>query len=237
MLSMSIAPAIALTREQVRRVDERAVHELHYPSIILMENAGRNAAEWIAAHGADHGRRVCIFCGTGNNGGDGFVIARHLHNAGWSVAIGIVGDTRRMTPDAETNHIIARAIGINREVFRDPEACARIARKIDERTVVVDALLGTGATGSVREPFASAIRAINAAKPAQVIAIDVPSGLDCNTGLARDVAVRADATITFVAPKKGFAHPDAGGWTGEVVVVDIGTPPALIDHVLAEEET
>ncbi|MCB9866499.1 MAG: NAD(P)H-hydrate epimerase [Phycisphaerales bacterium] len=233
---METAQSLVLTRQQVRRVDECAVHELHYPSIILMENAGRNAAQWIDAHCAGTGRRARICCGTGNNGGDGFVIARHLHNAGWRVDLHIVGDVRKMSPDAETNHIIARAIGIPREVVGDVESAVRAARRIDANTVVIDALLGTGFSGAVREPMAALIAALNAQQAARVIAIDVPSGLDCDTGEVGNVAVRADATITFVAPKPGFVRGAGPRCAGEVVVTDIGTPPALIDRVLAEDE-
>lgn len=225
----------ALTREQVRRVDECAVHELHYPSIILMENAGRNAAQWIMANLADHGRRVRIFCGTGNNGGDGLVIARHLHNAGWRVDVCIAGDAQRMSADAETNHIIARAIGIPREVVADEAAIERAVRRIDGQTVVVDALLGTGFSGKVREPLAGLIEALNRVTAARVVAVDVPSGLDCDSGEVASVAVRADCTITFVASKPGFMRAEGPRHCGEVIVSDIGTPPALIDRVLAEE--
>jgi NAD(P)H-hydrate epimerase len=224
-----------LTREQVRRVDECAVHELHYPSIILMENAGRNAAQWVLSNLAHHGRRARMFCGPGNNGGDGLVIARHLHNAGWRVDVCIAGDVQRMSPDAETNQIIARAIGIPREVVTDEAAIERAVRRIDEQTIVVDALLGTGFSGEVREPLAGLIQALNAARAAHVVAVDVPSGLDCNTGEVANVAVRADCTITFVASKPGLLRAEGPRLCGEVVVADIGTPPALIDRVLAEE--
>lgn len=234
---MSPAENVILTRDQVRRVDECAIRELHFPSIVLMENAGKNAADWIRTHAAGPDRRALILCGSGNNGGDGLVIARHLHNAGWQVQVGIVGDAQHMSPDAQTNDIIARAIGIPRTDFADAEACRQIARGIDSRTVVIDALLGTGATGPAREPVATAIRILNSTPAARVIAIDVPSGLDCDTGLAAGEAVRADATITFVAPKPGFARPDARPCTGDVIVVDIGTPPDLIDRVRAEAET
>lgn len=223
-----------LTRQQVRRVDECAVHELHYPSIILMENAGRNAAHWLMTHCADTSRRARIFCGTGNNGGDGFVIARHLHNAGWRVDIHIVGDVRKMSPDAETNRIIARAIGIPRDVVADGEAASRAMRRIDSGTIVVDALLGTGFSGEVREPVAGVIAGINATQAARIVAIDVPSGLDCDSGAVGNVAVRADATLTFVAAKPGFVTGSGPQHAGEVVVLDIGTPPSLIDRVLAE---
>jgi len=233
---MDATSATTLTRAQVRRVDECAVHELHFPSIILMENAGRNAAQWINAHLAERVRQARIFCGVGNNGGDGLVIARHLFNAGWRVAAYIAGDARRMTPDAETNHIIVRAIGISLSVIGDDAAIDRAVQSIDESTVVVDALLGTGFSGAVRAPLDGLITRLNSARAARVVAVDVPSGLDCDTGAVTNVAVRADATITFVAAKPGFTRGEGPRCCGEVVVADIGTPPALVDRVRAEVE-
>lgn len=217
-------------------MDECAVHELHYPSIVLMENAGRNAADWIAGHLADTGRRARVICGTGNNGGDGFVIARHLHNRGWRVDVYVIGEPKRMTPDAETNRIIARAIGLSVVPLADAEAAKGAFAKFAAGDVVVDALLGTGFSGDVREPMAQAISLMNASAHACVVAIDVPSGLDCDTGTAGNAAVEADHTITFVARKTGFAVEGAARYTGNVVVVDIGTPPELIDQVLAEDD-
>lgn len=233
--SPASSQSIVLSRRQVRRVDECAVHELHYPSIVLMENAGRNAAQWIAANLVQYGRRARVICGTGNNGGDGFVIARHLHNCGWSVEIYVVGAAQQMTPDAETNHIIARAIGLSITPLPDAEAAQHAFGKFNAADVVIDAMLGTGFAGDVREPMAAAIRALNAAERARVVAIDVPSGFDCDAGTTGNVAIAADHTITFVARKTGFAASGAERYVGEVVVADIGTPPELIDQVLAEE--
>jgi NAD(P)H-hydrate epimerase len=110
------------------------------------------------------------------------------------------------------------------------EACARIAAD----DLVVDALLGTGFSGQVREPLATAIRQINAAASRDVISIDVPSGLDCDTGEIGGVAVKAAVTVTFVATKRGFKANSARGQVGHVVVVDIGTPPSLVRRVVAE---
>lgn len=225
---------LILTRQQVRRVDELAVTDLKIPSLILMENAGRNAADWILRAYANASGHVHIFCGTGNNGGDGFVIARNLRNAGRRVRVYIIGDPERMTPDASTNHAIADAMGLPIGYLADEgavgEACARIAAD----DLVVDALLGTGFSGQVREPLATAIRQINAAASRDVISIDVPSGLDCDTGEIGGVAVKAAVTVTFVATKRGFKANSARGQVGHVVVVDIGTPPSLVRRVVAE---
>lgn len=221
-----------LTREQVRRVDRLAIDEYGIAGLVLMENAGRNAAEMILKIlcGADGTRRpspperTLIFCGTGNNGGDGFVIARHLVNAGRPVQLVLVGEQSRLTPDAAANHRICRAMKIP---LAPPDAVTILPSDL-----VVDALLGTGFTGEVRPPLAAVIGTINAAPHAGVIAIDLPSGLDADTGLPANACIRADVTLTFVAEKLGFASVNAAGYLGRLHVLDIGAPPWLIDQVL-----
>ncbi len=219
-----------LTREQVRLVDGLAVSRLKIPSIVLMENAGKNAADWIFM---EYGSAVVtVFCGPGNNGGDGFVIARHLHNAGCDVHTVLIGDPAKLTPDARTNHDILLAMGQRPDIVRDKQQLRQSFAGVGSNCVVVDALLGTGFRGQVREPMATAIYLINEASCRARISIDVPSGLDCDTGAIGNVAVRADVTITFVAPKRGFRQEDAYPYLGKTVVAGIGTPPALTESVV-----
>jgi NAD(P)H-hydrate epimerase len=225
---------IRLTRRQVRQIDQLAVEQLKIPSILLMENAGRGAAEWIHGKWSEGPGSVAIFCGTGNNGGDGFVIARHLHNHGWRVRIYLVGDERRLAADAAVNYEIIRAMEIPVEKLTTEQAILAAGAAPAPEDVVVDALLGTGFSGEVREPVAGAIRAINAASVRGVVAVDVPSGLDCDTGEVANVAVRATATVTFVAAKPGFERGEGAGLVGEVIVVGIGTPPELTATLWAE---
>ena len=221
-----------LTREQIRQVDGIAIEELKIPGIVLMENAGRNAASRILhevqARGA---RRVVIFCGPGNNGGDGFVIARHLTNAGIETFVYLAGDPARLTGDCATNHAIALNMNIPVEHVGDAAAAAAAAGTLRSDGVVVDALLGTGFKGDVRAPLDELIRGINAAAKTLTVAVDVPSGLDCNTGRPANATVQADLTLTFVASKIGFTKPEAQPYVGEVSVCDIGAPPCLIDRV------
>jgi NAD(P)H-hydrate epimerase len=223
-----------LSRAQVRRIDELAVSQLHMPSIVLMENAGRNVAEWIHLRWPDETRTAAIYCGTGNNGGDGFVIARQLHNRGWRVRVYLVGDIGRLSQDAAVNHRIAVAMGLPVTPLASIADIERSAGELGGDEVIVDALLGTGFAGEVREPLAATIRALNTAKVRARVAVDVPSGLDCDSGAVGNVAFRATASVTFVAPKPGFAKPEARAYLGEIVVVDIGTPPELTARVRAE---
>lgn len=227
---MDLDQDMVLTRDQVRLVDQLAVSEFHIPSIVLMENAGRNAAEWIAANCASASGAV-ILCGPGNNGGDGFVIARHLSNFGWSVRVALTGDPARLCGDARINYEIADAMDIDITVIENEADVVDFAGKIAPDELVVDALLGTGFAGAVREPMAALVRRVNEAIKAGVVAVDVPSGLDCDNGSVENVAIRADATVTFVAKKPGLINPLAASHVGRVVVRDIGAPRCLIDRV------
>ena len=217
------------TRNQVRRVDRLAVRDYGMSGLVLMENAGRGAAEIIDRHYGPHGFALVV-CGTGNNGGDGFVIARHLSNRAWTVRLAVTGPTQKLTPDARSNAYITTKMNLETVIVDTPPAVELIADSIRNNFVVVDALLGTGFFGTVREPTASLIRLLNQASKRAAVAIDIPSGLDCDTGQPGGIAIRADRTVTFVAPKVGFDAPDAVPLVGTVHVVDIGCPKVLIDR-------
>jgi hydroxyethylthiazole kinase-like uncharacterized protein yjeF len=224
-----------LTRAQVRRLDAIAINELGIPGVVLMENAGHGAAEIIRDLIAQRqARRAVIFCGRGNNGGDGLVIARHLHNAGESVATCLTVPPSELRGDAEINYRILERMGLEVVVLDGAEALRAAAAALTARDLVVDALLGTGFEGNVREPLAGFIGALNAAPKAATVAVDIPSGLDCDTGRPGGVAIRADVTVTFVAPKLGLVQAAALEWTGTLHVVGIGTPPSLIERVIRD---
>ncbi|MCP4594420.1 MAG: NAD(P)H-hydrate epimerase [bacterium] len=224
-----------LTRQQVRRVDTIAIEELGIPGAVLMENAGRGAADAIRTLVHDRqAKRVVVFCGSGNNGGDGFVIARHLLNSGLSVAVYLTAPESGLRGDAALNHRILANMGHEILPCDTAEAMRRAAQNLTADDVVVDALLGTGFSGELRQPLADLVQALNESPATARIAIDIPSGLDCDRGVPGGAAIRADLTVTFVARKAGFAQPDSRQWTGEVIVADIGTPPDLINHVLKD---
>ncbi len=235
----------SLTRDQVRAVDLRAIGEYSLPGIVLMENAGRNAAHLLMAL-ASNDRiggplRVAIACGRGNNGGDGFVIARHLENLGAEVKLLLACDPAAYRGDAAVNHAVAVRAGIAIEPLKSAPAEAWSAALV-ESDWIVDALLGTGSSGAPRGAVATAIRAINLARnphgsdsrPRKIFAVDIPSGFDCDTGLAADECVRADVTASFVARKIGFDAPGSGAFTGAVHVLDIGVPRRLLDETDAD---
>lgn len=222
----------SLTRAQVRRVDQLAVERYGISGLVLMENAGRNAAAIIRRVYGEVGR-AAIVSGPGNNGGDGCVIARHLYNSGWSVWLMMTAGEDRMTPDTLANFRIVSAMQINPTIASDAASQQAFVRSISDQEVVVDALLGTGFHGEVRSPTAELIDTINAKRTRGVVAIDVPSGLDCDSGRPSNATIRADLTVTFVAHKKGFAGESARQYVGSVEVADIGAPPELIAEAAA----
>ena len=223
-------PGPTLTCAQVRELDRLAIEHLAMPGIILMENAGRNAAEVALAELArGAGRGAVVLAGAGNNGGDGYVIARHLHNRGAAVRIVALKAPSELTGDAAINAEICRRMGLGIVVV---EQAGRLP-SLEGAALVVDALLGTGFRGQVREPIAGAIERINEAGAggARVLAVDVPSGLDCQSGRPSNATVRADVTVTFAAYKSIFDEPGAAEFAGRVVVADIGVPPGLLEMV------
>ncbi len=216
-----------LSREQVRALDRRAIEEFGVPGVVLMENAGRGAAEVLM--GLDCKGPAVICCGKGNNGGDGFVIARHLDNRQIPVRVLLFADPGRLEGDAAVNYQIIARSGLHISVY-DGEISndSKLRSELTLAEWIVDALFGTGLTGPVRQPFDRIIQCINESNR-RVLAVDIPSGLDCDTGQPLGPTVRAEHTVTFVAEKKGFANPLTKNWTGQVHVVDIGAPRRLLD--------
>ena len=236
------------TREQVRAVDREAVETYRMPSIVLMENASRA----LAAAAQDLLRQVMIYhdrmrridekkyarpwgpprmlivCGGGNNGGDGFAAARHLHNAGVDVTVAHARAADEYDGDAGANLAVIQAMGLKIiDASNDPVAVLDDVGPVD---AIMDALLGTGIDSDVREPMDKVIEWIKA-QPARVLAVDIPSGLDCDEGAPLGVAVEAEVTVTFVGAKAGFVKEGADRYTGEVRVGDIGVPRELIEKL------
>lgn len=190
-------------------MDRVAIEELGVPGVVLMENAGAAVArEVMALCRHTDLRRVHVLCGTGNNGGDGFVAARNLLLSGHGVTYEIVGDPERIQGDALTNLRILRSLGLEPS-SRSGEA------------VLVDALLGTGSSGAPRGAIAQAIREIRASG-LPVVAVDVPSGVDADSGAVPGEVVRADVTVTFGYPKPGLLLYPGAAFAGRVVVDAIG---------------
>ncbi len=188
------------------------------PTRVLMENAGRGAAEVLLRLGVHGPALVC--CGKGNNGGDGLVAARHLKSWGVDVRVLLFAAADELSGPAAENWRALMAAGVPAEIawpFEEMKASAALGQV----AWVVDALFGIGLASPLRPPFDRLVTIVNAG-PASIFAIDVPSGLDADTGEPLGPTIRARHTATFVAPKKGFANPASTMWTGKVHVVDLG---------------
>ena len=217
---MNVPP---LTRDQVRNVDKVAIDQYGIPGIALMENAGRGAAEIIDR--ISPAGPIAILCGRGNNGGDGYVIARHLELFGRDVRIVSVVELAQLSGDAQTNaRIASRAeIGITIAANHD-----QLQQALAGAATIIDCLLGTGAQGPLRGIYADAVKLANEIDNAMRIAIDIPTGLDCDSGIAATPTFRANHTITFVARKVGFEKDNADSYVGVVHEVGIGVPAKLL---------
>jgi NAD(P)H-hydrate epimerase len=217
----------SLTRSQVRDVDRRAVAEYGLVGIVLMENAGRGAADLLLELGV--AGRVVVCAGKGKNGGDGFVIARHLEIHDIATTVLLFCAPTELTGDAAVNYHILVAAGQALVVMGTEPLAAEIDRQLAGADWIVDALLGTGTQGAIREPYLTAIAAINRAGK-KVLAVDLPSGMDCDTGLPLGACIQASHTATFVARKPGFDVAGAERLTGPVRVIDIGVPKRLLEN-------
>lgn len=215
-----------LTAEQMRELDRRAIEEIGIPGVVLMENAGSGAAEALVERWAELAPGpVLVMAGKGNNGGDGFVIARHLHNSGWRVATIVLAGPGTISGDAGINLGILTALDGDVNHAESEEALRQL---LDTQcpVLIVDALLGTGLSSEVRGLYRQAIDWINSSG-CPVCSVDIPSGIDASSGAVLGTAVRAELTVTFAAAKVGHAVYPGAGLCGEVLLVDIGIPPRL----------
>jgi hydroxyethylthiazole kinase-like uncharacterized protein yjeF len=210
------------TREESRDVDRAAMDDLGIVSLVLMENAGRGAANVIAEEFADHLERVVLVGGPGQNGGDAWVIARRLALLGHRPLAVLVGDASRLRGDAKTNWALLRNLDIETAEV-SPDHAQSLEEYVGNATLIVDGLFGTGLDRPIRGGYADAIKAIDAA-PAPLVALDLPSGLDADTGAIFGTASHAAVTVTFAGHKRGLHQYPGVAHAGEVRVADIGIP-------------
>jgi NAD(P)H-hydrate epimerase len=218
-----------LTRAQSRALDELAVSRYRMPSILLMENAARSAAVLAGRLLRDRPGEVLLLVGPGNNGGDALALARFLCNAGRSVTLALLSPDKPFTGDAAINHDIARAMNLDVE----PASPALLARPV---ALIVDGLFGTGLTrplDGLAAELALATHTLRQHRPdLPILALDLPSGLDADTGEPlSEATVKATHTITFAAPKVGFQNPQAHDYTGEITIGDIGIPRQALTEI------
>ncbi len=213
-----------LTREEIARIETRTEEEYGIGRLILMENAGRCIAETIRDRCAGTDRkRICVFSGKGNNGGDGFVASRYLFNMGADVRVFHFGSPEAFTKISFTNYGILCKMKIDCFPLDGRNIADFDLRKTD---VIVDALLGTGMRGTVAGSVAELISVINKSGKFTVCA-DIPSGLNANTGRICGTAVKGNITVSFGFAKRGFYLNDGPEYCGEIVIADIGFPRFL----------
>lgn len=211
------------SRSEIQALDKKAI-ALGMPGVVLMENAGRAVAEYLISQKCEG--KVTICCGKGNNAGDGFVVARYLDNH--QIPVSVLCFAPPEKEDAKIHyHILTQSeISIVDCYSNNKNAVFDLKALVDSQWII-DALFGTGLTGPIKPPYDAVVKAINESN-AKVLAIDVPSGLDCDTGQPLGPTVRATHTVTFVGQKKGFLKPEAQAWLGQVKVADIGIPRILM---------
>jgi NAD(P)H-hydrate epimerase len=220
---------IFMTREQMRRYDEIAMQRYGLVGPVLMENAGRGAARVALSMLERRPGRTTVVCGKGNNGGDGFVIARHLLNAGREVAVLLLGNLSQLDGDAELNAGVLTSMGGDVTELPGEADVERMDGLLEGSALVVDAIFGTGLDRPVMGRYNGAIDAVNECD-ADVLSVDLPSGLDADSGRPLNTCVRAARTATFACLKRGLLLHPGCELAGEVEVVDIGAPRAVAEE-------
>jgi len=219
-----------VTSNKIREIDRLAQERFSIPSIILMENAGIAATEEIIKHFSTKevaSRKIAVFCGKGNNGGDGFVVARHLKCIGKDPVVFLLGKASDIKGgDPRTNLKPLKKIGVKIIELPDVKSVKRAMRKFSCE-VIVDGIFGTGFSGSLPVHIAHLINFLNRSE-LPIFSIDVPSGLDATTGKVYDTCIKATVTITFGLQKTGFVKSDGPQYTGKVITRNISYPQSLL---------
>lgn len=231
-----------VTSAEMRELDRRAIEEYGIPGVVLMENAGIQVVSALSErYRPIQSRRVLVVCGKGNNGGDGLVVARHLHSLEVPVEVFLLASGAELKGDARTNFEIVRKLPIPLTELTSTDAVEATSPRLGEFDLVVDAVFGTGLT-SAPQGHASRMIDLLAERGAPVVAVDLPSGLDADRGEIPGAHLEAELTVTFGFPKRAHLLFPAAGAVGDLVVADIGIPEALADsdslwvHLLGEED-
>lgn len=214
--------SVSVSVGQMRELDRRAIEDYGIPSIVLMDNAGRVVSETVIKY-FPRVKNIAIFCGSGNNGGDGFVAGRYLFNKDRKVSLFLIKKPSEITGDPAINLKILQKLGITPLTLNTFVSLSAGSMKGLPYDLLIDALLGTGTKGEIKGIYADTISLINSAgKP--VVAVDVPSGLDADTGKPLGSCIKAKITVTMARMKKGFLKKTARKYTGKIIVADIGIP-------------
>jgi NAD(P)H-hydrate epimerase len=220
-----------LNTQQMREADRRTIDEVGIPSIVLMENAGRQAVAAMEAAFEDLATmHVGVMCGRGNNGGDGFVVARTLVQRGVEISVFLLGSVADVRGDARTNLEVLGRIGLTVVEITNAQEWELHFSEISRCELVVDAILGTGFHGQLSGLLETVVADINGLG-VPIVAIDLPTGLSADTSEVEGEAIEASMTITLAAPKIPLILPPADTHSGDLVIADIGIPLPILDDV------
>jgi len=213
-----------VSNDQMQAMDTKTIEKLGVPGMVLMENAGRQTYEFILEFISDLGisGRIDIYCGGGNNGGDGYVIARHFYNNGYPVQILSIGNPDDLKGDAKTNYLICKNYNIPNLIIKSTDSLT----EHDSPGLIVDALLGTGIKGEVRGLYKEVIDFINESG-APVVSVDIPSGLNGDLPVVTGSAILADLTVTMALPKRAHLFYPAKKYVGLLDIADISMPDEI----------
>ncbi len=221
----------AAGKKDMQQMDQYTITKIGLPGVVLMENAGAKIVQEITHQLSSENPKIVVIAGSGNNGGDGFVIARRLYDEGYDCLLCLASDPKRIKGDAKLHFDVY----LNRELpiqYIHENSKKDLPEILERANIIVDAILGTGVSGPVRQPYAEIISMINTvAQEKKVVSVDVPSGLNSDSGKAEGPAINADQTITFVYPKKGFFLQDGPIHVGSWKAVDISVPPSTVKDI------
>lgn len=217
---------MVVTAKQMSQMDRATIEDIGIPGVVLMENAGRGIVEVAKSMlGSVKGKLVKIFCGPGNNGGDGFVVARHLLNMGALVNVLLIGNKGKVRDDALINLQILQEMG---QEIKEVNSLEHAPNDL-QVDLIIDALLGTGVQGPLRGIFSEIVDNINSSG-APVLAVDIPTGVNTDTGAVSGLSVYATATATMALPKRGLLIPPGREHVGKLYVVDISMPKSICSN-------
>jgi ADP-dependent NAD(P)H-hydrate dehydratase / NAD(P)H-hydrate epimerase len=221
----------AAGQKEMQKMDQYTIEKIGLPGVVLMENAGARVVEEILKSTASSNPRVIVLAGGGNNGGDGFVIARRLFDHGLHSQLWLLVDPARINGDAKIHFDVYINRGL--PLFRlQEDGLESLRNQLNQADIIIDAILGTGVNGPVREPLKDVISLVNTYEGKKmIISVDIPSGVSSDTGKVEGEAIKASRTVTFVFPKKGFFLNEGPQHIGEWKAVDISVPPSVVEDL------
>lgn len=228
----------SVSAEEMFEIDRISSQEYGIPSLLLMENAGRavfsEAVRMLKKSGAGRRQEIICVCGKGNNGGDGFVCARHLFNSGFNVKVFVTAEPESITGDARLNIEILRRMSVDAHVLKSSEGFNAFKKTLKNASLIIDAIFGIGFKGCLAEPQKTIIGLINRSKR-PVLSVDIPSGLNATSGEFSGACVRAERTVTFALPKRGLLTACGRRQAGKIIAADISIPRILLCRYQAKQ--